>query len=106
MPKGELVVNGRFEWFAEKSDGNKRKHGYSFDEVLPIFDDNYFFEIYDVAHSDDEQTRYCGYGALRDKCVVLQIVYTDGEKTHIISARDATAKERELYYARIRELYR
>lgn len=43
MPKGELIVKGQYEWFSEKSEINK-KHGFSFDEILDMFDDIYNFK--------------------------------------------------------------
>lgn len=106
MPKGELIVNGRFEWFEEKSNGNKQIHGYSFNEVLSVFDDIYFLETYDEKHSTAGQERYFGLGALQEKCLVLQVSYTENKRIHIISARNATSKEKERYYAGIREIYR
>ena len=59
MPKGELVVSGKFEWWSEKDEANILKHkdannnGISFNDILPVFDDPYFFEIYDAKHSDN-----------------------------------------------------
>ncbi len=104
MPKGELVVKGKFEWFSEKSEVNK-KHGFSFDEILDMFDDPYFYEIYDIEHSELNQTRYNGFGYAKGKLQVVQVAYTEDERTHIISARPATSGERKLYYDRIREIY-
>ena len=104
MPKGELIVKGTFEWFNEKSTLNK-KHGFTFDEILDVFDDPYFYEIYDIKHSKLHQTRYNGFGCIKGRVQVVQIVYTQNERIHIISARPATSKERQLYYDRIRELY-
>ena len=48
MPKGELVVCGRFEWWSEKNEANILNHkdannnGISFEDILPVFDDPYF----------------------------------------------------------------
>ncbi len=105
MPKGELIIQGRFEWFSEKSEVN-RKHGFAFDEILDVFDDPYFFEILDIAHSDLEQTRYNGFGYAKGQLQVVQVAYTEEERTHIISARPATSRERKMYYDRLREIYR
>ena len=58
MLKGELVKFGRFGWWSEKENANIRNHkdannnGISFRNILPIFDDPYFYEIYDIKHSD------------------------------------------------------
>ena len=104
VPKGKLIVQGRFEWFSEKSELNK-KHGFSFSEILDVFDDPYFYEIYDINHSAFNQTRYNGFGYAKGKLQVVQIAYTEDGRTHIISARPATSRERKLYYGRIEELY-
>lgn len=104
MPKGNLVVKGQFEWFSEKNAMNK-KHGFAFDEILDIFDDPYFYEIYDTGHSEANQTRYNGFGYAKGKLQVVQVAYTEDERTHIISARFATSRERKMYYDRIREIY-
>lgn len=50
MPKGELVVRGRYEWFKEKDEANVMKHGFSFGQILDVFDDPRFYEIYDSKH--------------------------------------------------------
>lgn len=105
MPKGKLVVKGRFEWFSEKSEANK-KHGFTFEEILDAFDDPFFYEIYDAGHSEMNQSRYNGFGYAKGQLLVAQIVYTEAERTHIISARPATSRERKLYYERIKEIYR
>lgn len=103
--KGELITDGRFEWFEEKDKSNVIKHGISFKEAEAAFSDPYFYEIYDRNHSSEQQTRYFGLGSAADKFLVLQVSYTEGERIHIITARNATANERRLYYERLRELY-
>ena len=36
------VINGKFEWDSEKDEINKIKHGFSFAEILDVFDDPYY----------------------------------------------------------------
>ena len=43
------VVNGKYEWDSDKAELNIRKHGIAFEEILSVFDDPYFYEIYDSA---------------------------------------------------------
>lgn len=112
MPKGELIVCGKFEWWSEKDEANIQKHkdannnGISFKDILSVFDDPYFYEIYDIAHSDDNQDRYNGLGYVEKSGLsVVQVVYTEQGRTHIISARPATSQERKMYYDRLREIY-
>lgn len=103
--KGELIIDGKFEWWSKKNEANIEKHGYSFKEIEPVFNDPFFFEMYDTRHSTDTQTRYFGLGNIAEKFLVLQVSFTEDERIHIITARDATPKEREVYYERLRKLY-
>ena len=112
MPKGELVVSGKFEWWSEKDEANIRNHkdannnGIFFNDILPVFDDPYFYEIYDTKHLDNEQDRYNGLGYVEKAGLsVVQVVYTEHGRTHIISARPATSQERKMYYDRLRRIY-
>lgn len=112
MPKGGLVICGRYEWWSEKNEANARNHknangnGISFRYILPVFEDAYFFEIYDAAHSGGGQYRYNGFGYVeRAGLSVVQVAYTEQGRTHIISARPATSRERRMYYDRLREIY-
>ena len=105
MPKGELIIDGRFEWWSEKDKANIKNHHYSFKEIEAVFDDPYFYEMYDKEHSDENQKRYFGLGCIADKFLTLQVSFTEEKRIHIISARDATPKEREKYYERLRKIY-
>lgn len=40
--KGELIVDGRFEWWSKKDEANVMNHGYSFKEIEPVFNDPFF----------------------------------------------------------------
>ncbi len=105
MPKGTLIIKGNYEWFEEKNDLNIKNHkGISFADITSVFDDPYFFEIYDQKHSKNGQDRYNGFGIVNNMFIVIQIVYTETCRKHIISARHATSNERKEYYDRIRKL--
>lgn len=96
MPKGELIIKGRFEWFNEKDELNIKNHGFSFEQILDAFDDPYFYEIFDNVHSDIDQDRFFGLGCTNGLCVVATS-YTENERIHLISARLASPKEKMLY---------
>jgi len=103
---GQTIItpDGRFEWDADKSETNKKKHGLSFEEVLNVFDDPYMLEIYDENHSSEEE-RIKGLGLVKG-IVVLFACYTEREeRTRIFSARKATLKEEEAYYEHIARAY-
>lgn len=83
-----------FEWDEEKERINIEKHGIPFTLAAKVFWDYARIEIYDEAHSMDED-RYITIGWAGD---VLFVVYTErSDKIRLISARLATAKERRLY---------
>lgn len=91
------VVSGKFEWDSEKDELNRQKHGFSFSEILDVFDDPFFLERYDTEHSSLKEERYIGLGE-SGGAVIVMTAYTERKRTRIISARFATESERKLYY--------
>jgi uncharacterized DUF497 family protein len=86
----------RFEWDKRKADVNNRKHGVLFNEAATVFADSLSFSFPDVDHSDDEE-RYLTIG-MSMAGRILVVAHTDrGEKIRLISAREATRKERLFY---------
>ena len=73
----------QIEWDENKNQKNIRKHRISFEEAKAVFDDPNCFEIYDEAHSIDEDR------------------FIDGT-ARIISARRADRDEEELYYEHLK----
>lgn len=104
MPKGKLVVHGKFEWDVNKAKENKRKHGISFAEILPMFDDPLFWEQLDCAHSTAEETRYLGIAKVNGFAVVV-CSYTERNRTRIISARISTSEEERRYEEWCRQFF-
>ena len=49
---GIIIVSedGHFEWDEEKAVINAKKHGLTFAEILPVFNDPYMVEFYDDSH--------------------------------------------------------
>jgi uncharacterized DUF497 family protein len=94
---GRTIVSedGRFEWDENKDRQNIKDHGFSFDEILEIFDDPAFLEGYDREHSAKED-RYYGIGCLNNILYIIAF-YTIRERIRIISARRAEADEMEEY---------
>ncbi len=87
-----------FEWDEEKNHANKIKHNISFETAAHVFDDPNYIEMYDFEHSSDEEDRFVALGIVGD---VLFVVFTERkDKIRLISARLATAKEKEIYYDR------
>jgi len=88
-------MNG-FEWDPEKALENERKHGVTFDEAVTIFSDPRALTIFDEDHSTAED-RFWTIG-ISGNWRILLVVHCDRSAwIRIISARRATAEERELY---------
>ena len=89
-----------FEWDARKAAANVRKHGVSFGEAVTVFADPEALDGPDLKHSEQEK-RFLRLGrSLTGR--VLIVAYTirgagDDEKIRIISARQASRKERAAY---------
>jgi uncharacterized DUF497 family protein len=95
----------QFEWDIEKEKINIARDKLNFTDACHVFADLFQLNLYDVAHSDDED-RWCVIGEILVMKIVV-VVHTlnqgqDGNESRvrIISARKATRKEREAYFAR------
>lgn len=87
----EIIV----EWDEQKNRNNKKKHGISFEAAAYVFQDDNRIELYDEAHSVEEN-RYMIIGKARR---LMFVVYTmRDERYRIITARKANSKEMRLYY--------
>jgi uncharacterized DUF497 family protein len=90
-----------FTWDARKYILNIEKHGVTFDEAATIFADPSALEWEDLEHSHFE-TRFKRLGCSCGGCVLI-VVYTVRRTSHgnqeirIISARQASRKERNAY---------
>ena len=85
----------KFEWDEGKAALNLKRHGISFETAAKVFQDENRIEIYDTAHSMEED-RYITIGLAGE---VLFVVYTERTPNiRLISARLATERERRLYY--------
>ena len=93
-----------FTWTEKKNRLNKENHGFYLSDIVDVFDDPHLLEFYDTTHSSIDEDRYISFGCFHDT-VILTVVTTekaDGD-TQIISAREATSKEQEVYYAYYRK---
>lgn len=85
-----------FEWDDDKAVGNESKHGVSFPEAQTVFADPLALTGYDPGHSEDED-RYITMGTSIDGRLLI-VSHTDrDDRIRIISARQATRKERRDY---------
>jgi uncharacterized DUF497 family protein len=85
-----------FEWDPIKAKVNLKKHGVSFLEASTIFGDPFEVMIPDPGHSSPE-ARFLSLGNSAS-ARLLVVSYTEREAAiRIISAREATARERRQY---------
>ena len=90
-----------FEWDEQKNIKNKRKHGVSFDEAQTVFFDDHAMLIDDPDHSSrEERFILLGVSAALRLLVVCHCYRAVDSVVRIISARKATASERETYRQR------
>ena len=86
----------QFEWDPAKATENATKHGVKFSEAITVFGDPLEMTIGDPGHSVDE-LRFLSIG-LSDSGRLLVVAYTEREgRIRLISAREATARERKTY---------
>ena len=85
-----------FDWDPEKAAANFIKHGVTFNEAATVFGDTLDWTYPDSLHSDFEP-RWITIG-MSDQHRVLVVVHVDAdEEIRIVSAREATRKERGFY---------
>jgi uncharacterized DUF497 family protein len=92
----------QFEWDPAKDRSNKTKHGLSFRDASELFlSDVDCLEIYDEAHSVEED-RFIAVGPVRQGVIVVVFTERQEDVVRILSARMATAKERDRYESYLR----
>ncbi|MEX1128028.1 MAG: BrnT family toxin [Vicinamibacterales bacterium] len=85
-----------FGWDPKKAASNLAKHGVDFREAATVFDDPLATTFADDEHSDSEK-RFVTIG-MSALARVLVVVHTDAhDQMRIISAREATRRERRFY---------
>lgn len=85
-----------FEWDPRKAASNLRDHGVSFEEAATIFDNPLTEALPDLTHSIEED-RFFAFGESERERLLAVIFIESGETIRIISAREATRKERRSY---------
>lgn len=85
-----------FEWNPGKAARNLKGHKIAFEEAATVFGDPLSLTLPDPDHSNDE-SRFITVGNSIDGKLLL-VSHTDrDEKIRIISAREATKRERKFY---------
>ena len=86
-----------FEWDPAKAVLNLKKHGISFVEACTVYDDPLHSTIEDTPHSTSSEVRYATIGQSNTGKTLVVIHAEEADTVRIISAREATAFERETY---------
>lgn len=90
----------RFEWDPAKEEDNQRMHGVSFKEAREVFDDPLHLSVLDRRFTYFEERWITVGQTMSRRLVVMANLYFDDEDeevVRIISAREATAHERQQY---------
>ena len=91
-----MAISMEFDWDENKAAINLSEHRVSFDEAKTIFYDTLHAVFYDLKHSDDEE-RYIAIGHSANSRLLF-VSYTERANViRLISAREATRREREQY---------
>ena len=91
-----------FEWGNKKAKSNLAKHNVSFELAMLIFQDHNILSVLDERFAYEEE-RWHSIGMIEN--IILFVSHTAGVTEHdqeiirIISAREATAREKQRYYA-------
>ena len=85
-----------FEWDARKAAENLKNHGVAFEEALTVFADPLANIFDDPDHSGDERRELIIGHSTEQRLLVVS--FTDwGRRIRLISARQATTRERRDY---------
>ena len=87
----------RFEWDDAKDEINQKKHGVAFEVASRVFADPNVLEYIERVVEGEERWHAIGFAS--GTVLFLTVVHTHvGDKVvRIISAREATSRERKLY---------
>ena len=88
-----------FEWDENKNEINKKKHGLSFETAKEVFYDDDSIVFDDPDHSVGEE-RFLIIGmTVSSKICIVSHCYRDSDNViRLISAREATKREKQTYY--------
>jgi uncharacterized protein len=86
----------RFEWSASKARLNAEKHGVTFDEAATAFRDSLARIFDDPVHSSGERRELLVGHSRRARLIIVSFAER-GDRIRIISARNATKRERRDY---------
>jgi uncharacterized DUF497 family protein len=92
-------MSDAFEWDEDKATANARKHGVTFEEASTVFADPLAAIFSDAAHSYDESREIMVGESQEGRLLIISFTERD-DAIRIISAREATRRERRDYEQR------
>lgn len=87
----------QFEWDNEKAEVNLKKHDVSFEEASTVFGDSLARIFDDEAHSFIERRSGIVGHSVQNRLLIIAFTERENDIIRIISAREATPKERRKY---------
>jgi len=87
----------RYEWHSQKAANNLKKHSISFDEASTVFRDPLAFIFDDLEHSENDTREIIIGHSIAGRLILSVFVENEPGIIRIISARQATNKERADY---------
>jgi uncharacterized DUF497 family protein len=100
------LLDKTFTWDEAKNRENLKKHGLTLSEAIPVFRDPFLIVRYDEAHSSREEFRWKGIGILGNALLVSVIFIEQQDQIiRLVSARQASRKEKEDYRENIRQIF-
>jgi uncharacterized DUF497 family protein len=94
--EGYLSDTLKIEWDPRKAAANRKKHKVSFEEAVTVFGDPLGRITDDLRHSEIEE-RYVLLGHSHRRRLLAMMFTERGQVIRLISARNATRRERREY---------
>ncbi len=86
-----------FEWDDAKNEINQKKHGVAFEVAAGVFADPNVLEYLERVVDAEERWHAIGFASGTVLFLTVVHTYVGVESVRIISAREATSRERKLY---------
>ena len=94
--QARYTASVQYRWDLRKAASNLTKHDVSFEEAATVFDDPLFIAFADPDHSIGEN-RFIIMGESKPRRLLVVAYAERGKTIRLISAREATRRERATY---------
>ena len=91
-----------FKWDESKNQQNRKKHSIWFEEAKTVFEDTFARVFYDEEHSKrEDRFLIIGESCFKKVLIVIHCYDEEDQLVRLISARQASTKERKAYEERV-----